>query len=73
MTTHGFGDLGDELARITSDHIHEAAAEKVAEMLRAQGLDSADGVALDIPTDDPTFKLDVERVRSMANEILASE
>ncbi|WP_291053697.1 hypothetical protein [Herbiconiux sp.] len=59
-----FGKMGDDI-------IYEALAEAVAEEIRADGGDTADGVTLDLTTDDPGFRVDNERVRRRANQILS--
>lgn len=72
----GWDDLEraiDDAAREAFDELYEDLSQEVAEDLRSQGLTSADGIELQLDTDDPDVVIDALRVRRRVNEILAGK
>jgi hypothetical protein len=66
-------DAFDDFERQAVDAMHEQMAQGLADQMRDMGRTTADNVELDIEsdTDDPKYRIDPERVRRRANEILA--
>ncbi|WP_314455804.1 hypothetical protein [uncultured Microbacterium sp.] len=69
----GFDGIMANITARASELAHEKAAEHVARIARERSLASADGIKIDANTDASALSLDVERVRSRANEILRSD
>lgn len=63
----------DGLWRDVADSMHEQYAQAVADAARENGLPTADDISIDVETDssDSKKRVDVERVRRRANQILA--
>ncbi|WP_291052128.1 hypothetical protein [Herbiconiux sp.] len=66
MSDIGADDLGDW----GEDQIYEELATEVAARISDEGGTTANGVDLDLETDDPEFVIDYDRVRRQANDIL---
>lgn len=69
------GDFVRDVKRQAVDMLHETAAQSVVETAREKGLTNADNIEISVDSDsgDPSMRLDIERVRAMANEMLAAD
>lgn len=73
MVSDSFDDLLDDFDRWMDEDPHQALADALAAKMRREGRATADGADIDITTDSGSVVIDVERVRALANKILAGE
>lgn len=67
-----FDRIAAQIIDDASDTMHEALAEQVAATARENGMIIADGIELEI-SDDSEGRVNAERVRARANQILAGD